>query len=169
MTTLAGVYEIRNIVNDNCYIGSSINIDNRWRYHKNKLRKGAHCNPHLQRAWNLYGEENFVFGVLIICDRDNTLFYEQKFLNKLQPEYNIALDATAPMKGRRQSEEAKRKMSKALSGENNPMFGKHRSEETKRKISAASGYSLSEETKQKMSRAEKKYWARKRQETLLIS
>ena len=55
-----------------------------------------------------------------------------------------------PMKGKQQSEEWKKKMSKRMSGEKNPMFGKritgskhqmygkHHSEESKRKMSLSS-------------------------------
>ena len=38
-------------------------------------------------------------------------------------------------KGKKHSEETKRKISKALKGKNNPMYGKSVSDKTKRKIS----------------------------------
>ena len=40
-------------------------------------------------------------------------------------------------KGRKHSEEAKRKISEAMKGENHPMYGKYHSEEAKRKMSEA--------------------------------
>jgi hypothetical protein len=60
------------------------------------------------------------------------------------------------------SEETKRKLSEAQSGENNPMFGKTHSEETKRKMAEAKrgknhpmfGKKLSGETKHKISEAQ---------------
>lgn len=59
-----------------------------------------------------------------------------------------------PFYGKKHSEEAKIKMSKAKSGKNHPNYGKKRSEETKRKISKAnSGKKLLEKTKRKLSEA----------------
>ena len=44
-------------------------------------------------------------------------------------------DKVHGLKGKKKSEETKRKMSKANKCKNNPMYGKHHSKETKRKIS----------------------------------
>lgn len=133
----SGVYWIRNKVNNKRYAGSSGNIKQRWREHKNKLRRGCHDNPHLQSAWNIYGEENFEFAVIAYMDADKALVFED-YLLKNYPnmfEYNIAKSATAPMLGRRHTEEAKQKMREAQGGKNHPLFGTRRSEETKRKLS----------------------------------
>ena len=52
------------------------------------------------------------------------------------------------------SEETRRKISEANSGENNPMYGRHFSEEQKKKMSEAlKGRILSEETKNMISKA----------------
>jgi len=67
------------------------------------------------------------------------------------------------LKGRRFSEETKRKMSNANTGKNNPMYGKKLSEETKRKMSEAHmgeknhfyGKKHTEESKRKMSEGNK--------------
>lgn len=58
------IYKIRNVVNQKFYVGSTINSKERFRTHRNKLRRGAHHTPHLQAAWNKYGEECFVFEVV---------------------------------------------------------------------------------------------------------
>lgn len=63
------------------------------------------------------------------------------------------------------SEETRRRKSKATRGENHPMFGKTHSEESKRKMSEAHKR-MSEETRQKISEAAKKREARKRAEKL---
>lgn len=61
----SGVYQIRNIINNKRYVGSTINLYNRWATHKKLLNRGVdHHNRHLQRAWNKYGEDSFVFEVL---------------------------------------------------------------------------------------------------------
>lgn len=66
----AGVYIIKNTVNNKCYIGSSININKRFAAHKSKLRGNYHPNKFLQASWNKYGENVFEFKVLKECDHD---------------------------------------------------------------------------------------------------
>lgn len=66
------------------------------------------------------------------------------------------------LKGRNReplSEEWRRKLSIALSGERHPNYGKHLSKETGRKIGEANKRRVvTEETKQKMSDSQKAYW-----------
>jgi group I intron endonuclease len=61
---IAGIYAITCIVDKKMYIGYSVNIKNRWDSHKCKLRKDLHTTPHLQSAWNKYGERMFAFSIL---------------------------------------------------------------------------------------------------------
>lgn len=61
---VSGVYQIRNIVNNKRYVGSTVDIDVRWKTHKKFLNKGVHYNTYLQRAWNKHSEEKFVFEIL---------------------------------------------------------------------------------------------------------
>ena len=59
-------------------------------------------------------------------------------------------------KGKHHSAETRKKLSEALSGENNPFFGKHHSEETRQKIAEANkGKHHSAETRKKISEARK--------------
>ena len=59
------IYTIRNKINGKQLIGKSGQVPKkRWSQHQNTARRGIHCNPHFQRAWNKYGEENFEFLVL---------------------------------------------------------------------------------------------------------
>jgi group I intron endonuclease len=89
---MIGIYKIRNIVNDKCYYGSSKDIKKRWKRHRNDLKNNNH-NPLLQRAWNKYGESNFVFEIVEECNECELLKIEQKYLDLL-PEYNIGLMAS---------------------------------------------------------------------------
>jgi len=75
------IYEIRNLVNNKRYIGQSSQKDRQrlWE-HKTYLKKGTHQNLHLQRAWNRYGEENFVMNILQECSSLDEL-------NKLETHY----------------------------------------------------------------------------------
>jgi group I intron endonuclease len=65
-----GVYLITNTISGKVYVGSSTDTKKRWRVHKCQLRKGTHDNPHLQSAWNKYGETAFVFQLLEECGRE---------------------------------------------------------------------------------------------------
>jgi len=153
---IQGVYKTKNRRNGKIYIGSSVNTKRRWRNHRYALRNGQHHNPHLQRAWDKYGEDVFEFTVVeVIEDPDLRLAAEQKWLGEHFTQkacYNIVLVASAPMQGRVVSEETRRKISEAN-------CGYQHTEEAKRKISAAQvGHKRfpngrSEETKRKISRA----------------
>lgn len=139
---ISGVYQIQNKINSHKYIGSSVNIDRRWREHKNALRKNSHHSSYLQRAWNKYGESNFEFKILVILEPFQNLEVENLLLSF--GEYNVSEDACAPMKGREHSEETRNLMSEAkegkynpmygLSGDKSPRFGKYHSEDTKKKM-----------------------------------
>jgi len=126
----SGVYIITNTVNGNRYIGSSVDIHRRWYTHKRGLRRGTHCNPILQNAWNKYGESAFEFSILLLCTKDDTLLNEQHCLDDMKPEYNICTCTTATMLGRVVSEETRRKIGDANRGN---VF----SEETRKRMSDA--------------------------------
>ena len=78
---ISGIYQIKCLSNNKIYIGSSINIYQRWKNHKWNLNKNTHHSIHLQNCWNKYGESNFEFKILLICDQHNNLFYEQRFID----------------------------------------------------------------------------------------
>jgi group I intron endonuclease len=61
---ISGIYLILNTSNSKKYVGKSQHIFSRWRAHLKTLRNGIHPNPHLQRAWQKYGEESFTFLIL---------------------------------------------------------------------------------------------------------
>ena len=136
----SGVYTIRNIRNSKQYIGSSTHISTRWRAHKRQLEKNCHHSLVLQRAWNKYGSDSFVFQVLAYCDPGDCLFFEQRFFDIQRPEYNISPTAGSPL-GVKHTCEARDNMSKAhqgiFDGDKNPFYGKQHSSVTKQKISTS--------------------------------
>lgn len=77
-----GVYQILNLKNDKIYIGSSSHmnggIKRRWYEHVTSLQNNCHANTHLQRAWNLYGAENFQFSIIEDIDRDKQKILERE-------------------------------------------------------------------------------------------
>jgi group I intron endonuclease len=90
----SGIYMITNILNKKRYIGSAKNIKNRKNVHACLLRSGKHSNPHLQASWKKYGEENFIWSVLEICDYNNEVLKqkEKHYFDLINPEYNIVKD-----------------------------------------------------------------------------
>jgi group I intron endonuclease len=80
--TLSGVYQIVCKPNGKIYVGSAINLRWRWHSHRRDLGNGVHVNPHLQFAWNLYGETNFEFSVLEYVDEQRLLTTEQLWITK---------------------------------------------------------------------------------------
>lgn len=149
MKKLGGIYEIKNIESGKRYIGSACNFLVRWKNHRNELNRSVHDNSHLQNAWNKYSEDAFEFNVLLVCDKNNNILYEQAFLDKMCPTYNIAKNATAPMLGLHHTKETCAKLSAINKGK---IFSK----EHKRKLSMAQkGKKASEEVRLKMSKARK--------------
>jgi group I intron endonuclease len=90
---MVGIYRIINKVNGKCYYGSSNNVEKRWVRHKNELNKRKHINIILQRAWDKYGSDNFIFELVESCDESLLIEIEQKYLD-LKPEYNIGVKAS---------------------------------------------------------------------------
>jgi len=87
-----GVYKIRNIINNDYYIGSCSHIKgfpSRWSNHRRLLRANKHHSIILQRAWNKYGEHEFIFEILEECEPQRCVSREQYYFNTLNPKYNI--------------------------------------------------------------------------------
>lgn len=139
--TNSGCYMITNTINGKIYIGSSENINKRWNEHKNMLLKNKHDNNHLQAAYNKYGIGAFEYIIIRYCDKEDCLFFEQIYLDTYWDGgnlcYNIAKDATAPMKGRKHSEGFMVGKNNSMFGKSSSMLGKHHTTETKNKISSA--------------------------------
>jgi len=88
-----------------------------------------------QRAWNKYGRDAFMFEVLLYCDPEHCIMYEQLSMDHYQPKYNICKIAGSSL-GVKRSEECKRKISESKKGNKNSL-GIKPSEDTKRKISSS--------------------------------
>lgn len=87
-----GVYKIINTLTNDCYVGSCAHVKGfklRWNNHINSLNKNNHHSIVLQRAWNKYGKENFVFEVIEECEAEKCIEREQYYLDSVSPAYNI--------------------------------------------------------------------------------
>jgi DNA-binding Xre family transcriptional regulator len=67
----AGIYALRNTRTGVTYIGSTVDLDHRWRAHQYALARGAHYNPRLQQAWNEDGPAAFAFELLEALPSDS--------------------------------------------------------------------------------------------------
>lgn len=123
----SGIYKITG-PHGKFYIGQAINICQRWKAHRSKLRAGCHENAKLQNAWNRHGESEFSFEVIVYCHAEELDAKEQTALdesNAVKDGYNIvALASGGSRNGRKLPSvaEANRKRSGAL----HPSFGRPR-------------------------------------------
>lgn len=120
------IYKIINTTNGKFYVGSTNNTRERFRTHRNRLRKNRHHCKHLQASWNKYGEKAFVFTVIeVIPDGESLQAAEDKWLSEHVGKpycYNAGLRSGAPWRG--------------APKEAHPHFGKVRTEEERQAISA---------------------------------
>lgn len=150
------IYKVTNLVNKKVYIGQTIrSLKVRWSLH---LYKG----DALYSAINKYGKENFLIEIIdraeTLDELNNKEIEYIKLLKTVAPNgYNIRLGGNSggklseetrkkiglSGKGRKHTEEWKRKASERSRGANNPMYGKSPnwgkvcSSETREKISIA--------------------------------
>lgn len=167
MEIICGVYKIVNKLNNKIYIGSSVNILERWLAHKYALKLGQHGNQYLQRTYNKYGLDNLDFNIVEKCSIENLTQREQYWIdyygglgssilyNMKEPEgsHKILPEVSEKIKqkllGRTIPDKVVQKILKSREGY------KH-SEETKRKISEGNkGKIITMETRQKISEARK--------------
>lgn len=73
------------------YVGSSKTINTRFSQHKRDLRANKHCNPHLQNAWNKYGESAFFFKSLDFVGAEKLAAREQYFIDRAPRKFNVSL------------------------------------------------------------------------------
>ncbi len=60
----AGIFQIKNTVNGKILLGSSLNLEGPLNSHRFLLTTGTHKNKALQKDWDTYGQEAFVFEIL---------------------------------------------------------------------------------------------------------
>jgi group I intron endonuclease len=93
---MQGIYKIECKAENKVYIGSSTNINRRWREHKAELNNERHRNWQLQLDWDCYGDEVFNFEMLEETDK----LYEREhyWITQYPNNYNIAKHTWNPMR-----------------------------------------------------------------------
>lgn len=104
------IYKILNKIDGKFYIGSTCSIKRRWKEHIKSLCQGKHHSIYLQRAWDKYGENAFVFSIVGGCLKKEAKEYEQYFLDTFKSyDYHIGYNMNHKVdsrKGRPMSKEA---------------------------------------------------------------
>jgi group I intron endonuclease len=143
-----GIYSITNLKNNKIYIGSTKNFERRYYYHLNDLRNNRHFNIHLQRAFNIDGEDFFIYNLVEECDELNLVEKEEYYIEKFNScdekfGYNINPKSDRPPSwiGKNHSEETKSKISISQKGKFISDYIKKRASETHK------GKKLSDENK----------------------
>lgn len=144
----AGVYQWTNLLTNESYVGSSINLSKRLsRYfsynHISSPDRGKSiiCSSLLKNGYS-----NFSLTILEYCEIKDTILREQFYIDVINPSMNILQMAgsslgyihseesksliSTKLKGKVRSEEVKLQMSVSRLGENNAFFGKNHSEES---------------------------------------
>lgn len=90
---LGHIYIILNSVNNKFYVGSTKNWSERKTRHIRDLINNKHHSILLQRSFNKYGKDKFIFALIETCY--NYLTREQEILNKINFEdsFNISTKA----------------------------------------------------------------------------
>ena len=90
----AGVFMVNDKVNGKVLLGSSLNLEGPLNKHRFMLKIGSHLNKTLQKDWDEFGPDNFVFEILEEVEvqdnpnfnlQDELTLLEQIWLEKLQP------------------------------------------------------------------------------------
>lgn len=99
---IKGVYQIKNLVTGDRYVGSSSDIYQRFRQHKCPSQIKKYPNLKLYQDIQKYGVENFGFYLLLVLDesltREELECYEQVFIWLLKPSYNQNSSANLGLK-----------------------------------------------------------------------
>lgn len=101
-----GIYFIRNISNNRVYVGSTIRFKKRYGSHYNSLIKGSHPNTFLQNDFNKCGEDNFIFEVIEVLEKNECLldreqFYLDQYYDNQKNCYNLRPDACDSRAGKK--------------------------------------------------------------------
>lgn len=88
MNRISGVYKIENTVTGDFYVGSSKNVEKRWKQHKCSSIWKRYPNSRMYQGMQKYGTDRFVFEILEEVEPGHLKEKEQQFIETLNPTYN---------------------------------------------------------------------------------
>lgn len=162
------IYLRTNLVNGMQYVGQTVDFKKRESHWK--CLKHRYANQLLTDERNKYGLDNFSVEIIKECDNIDLDYWEKYYIEKYDTifpnGYNANEGGTINFK---HSEETKKKISEANSGDKNGMFGAEPwnkgipwTDEIKQKLSdshkgnkSALGHTVTDETKEKISKSKK--------------
>lgn len=87
-----GIFQIRNTINDKIFIGSCTDFTSNWEMQKQQLEIDMHPNHSLQKEWDEFGPESFLYEILerysgfANSNAENILHQlEEKYIHELHP------------------------------------------------------------------------------------
>lgn len=135
-----GVYAWENKINNKIYVGSGDPLYSRISDYYQPWYLKSRTGLYIVRALNKYTMSNFNLHILEYSDSENVIMCEQKWIDLIQPEYNLSpiagsskgykptLESREKMRisatGRKHSDEVKDLMSKNRTGLNNSFYNK---------------------------------------------
>ena len=140
----SGIYMCTCNGNGKSYIGQAKDVKDRKCEHLSELRGGRHFNQYLQRSYNKYGEDSFIWRVLEYCNEDelnNKEIYWIAYYDTYKNGFN-ANEGGGGNRGYKRTEETRKKsaetlkkvwaesenrhkeFSERMTGDKNPMYGK---------------------------------------------
>lgn len=134
-----GIYKITNIANGKIYIGQTQeNFLRRYWHHQWCLKSNTHHNRKLQNAFNKYGDENFEFSIITVCNKEELNDLEIQYIKEndsVNKGYNISSGGQESNPSQYIPEEVRKRI-----GELNRqrLLGSKLSEETKQRMRESS-------------------------------
>lgn len=130
----SGIYRWNNKITGKSYVGSSINLANRFSIYFSKKAMLSKLSTRISIIYSAilkYEHINFSLDILEYCEINLLIEREQYYLDLLKPDYNILTVANSRL-GSIQSEATKMKISISNKGK---LLGKTHTYETRKKIS----------------------------------
>lgn len=110
-----GIYKITNDINKKVYIGSSLKLNDREYKHFWLLRNNKHDNSFLQNSYNKYGESNFDFQLVKLCDPSELVELENYYIDLFKSntsEFGFNLCKVNEFRRNTYNDEVKKKLSR---------------------------------------------------------